>query len=160
MRLWYFISPCTDPINPILAVVVWIYEIQIFDKTFFFLVAAVAMITERLPFFYFHDNHCQGNKFLLENNTSYQSKLSLKKRNQTDKESSREVVIKVHTLFLIVMTKTAAKISKHIKSYFSEFLNNICHIPVWILLIFKNSLFLKSPLCLVWIFCTHILTTF
>ena len=44
------------------------------------------------------------------------------------------------------MTKTAATGSKHIKSYFSEFFNNICHITEGILLILKNSLFFKIPL--------------
>ena len=107
----------------------------------FFLVATVAMLTEKLPFSYFHCNHFQGNKFLHENNAVYQSKLSLKKWSQTDKESSRKVVIKVHIFFPTVMTKTAATCSKHIKSYFSGVLNNVCHIPEWILLVFKNYLF-------------------
>ena len=94
-----------------------------------FLVATVAMITEKFPFSYFHGQHCQGNKFLHENNAIYQSKLSLKKWSQTDKESSGKVVVKVHNFFPIVTTKTAATVSKLIKSYFSGFLNNICHIP-------------------------------
>ena len=81
----------------------------------------------------------QGNKFLHKNNEAYQSKLSLKKWCQTDKESSRKVIIKLHILFPIVMTKTAATGSKPIKSYFPGFFNNICHIPEWILLIFGNS---------------------
>ena len=34
LRLWYFISPCTDLINSNFAVVVWIYKIQVFDKAF------------------------------------------------------------------------------------------------------------------------------
>ena len=111
----------------------------------FFLVATVAMITEKLLFSNFHGNHCQRNKFLHENNAAYQSKLFLKKWSQMDKESSAKVVIKVRILFPIVITKTAAAGSKHIKSYFSGFLNNICHITEWILLIFKNSLFFKIP---------------
>ena len=97
-------------------------------------VATVAMITEKLSFSYLHGNHYQGNKFLHENNAAYQSKLSLKKWSQTDKESSTKVVIKVHILYPIVMAKIAATGSKHIKSYFSGFLNNICNIPEWILL--------------------------
>ena len=126
----------------------------------FFLVTTVVMITEKLPFSYFHGNHCQGNRCLHENNAAYQSKLSLKKYRQTDKESSRRVVIKVHILFPIVMTETAATGSKHIKSYFSGFLNNLCLISKWTSLIFKNSLFSKSPWCLIWTFCTQTLKVF
>ena len=104
------------------------------------------MITQKLPFSYFHDNYCQRNKFLHENNACYQAILCLKKWSQTDQESSRKVVIKVHILFHIVMTKTAATGLIQIKSYFSVFLNNICHIPEWISLILKNSLFFKISL--------------
>ena len=115
-------------------------------RNLFFLVATFAMITDKLPFHYFHGNHCQGNKFLHENNAVHQSKLSLKKWSQTYKESSRKIIIKVHIFFPIVITKTAATGSKHIKSYFSGSLNNICHIPEWVLLIFKFFLFFKIPL--------------
>ena len=45
-----------------------------------------------------------------------------KKWIQANKESSRKVLIKLHFLFPIVMTKTASAGSKHIKSYFPEFL--------------------------------------
>ena len=44
------------------------------------------------------------------------------------------------------MTKTAATGLIHSKSYFSGFFNNICHIPEWISLILKNSLFFKISL--------------
>ena len=115
------LSHCTDPINPIFAVVVGIYKIQVFDKASLTCINP-PMITEKLLFFYFHGNRCQENKFLHEYNTTYQPKISLKKWSQTGKESSRKVVIKVHILFPIFMTKTAAIGSKHIKSYFSEFL--------------------------------------
>ena len=56
-RLQYFMSPQTDSIRPSLALVVGIYKIQVFDKAFF-LVATIAMITEKLPFCYFYSNHC------------------------------------------------------------------------------------------------------
>ena len=59
-----------------------------------------------------------------------------KKWSQTDNESSSKVVIKVHILFPNVMMKTAAMGSKYLKSYFLGFLNNLCHIPDWILHIF------------------------
>ena len=36
------------------------------------------MVTERLPFSYFHGNKCYGNKFLHQNHPTYQSKLSQK----------------------------------------------------------------------------------
>ena len=111
----------------------------------FFLVATFAMITEKLRFSYFYGNHCQGNKFLYENNETYRSKLHLEKWSQTDIEFSRKVTMKVHIPFLIVMTKTAATGSKYIQSYFSWFSNNICHIPEWILVIFKNHWFFKVP---------------
>ena len=98
----------------------WFESVRLeFLTKLFFLVATVAMITEELSFSYFHGNHYQGNKFLHEDNAAYQSKASLKKWSQTDKESSKIVVIKVHVLFPIVMRKTAAIGSKHIKSYFS-----------------------------------------
>ena len=99
-------------------------------------VATTAMITEKLPFSYFHGNHCQGSEFLHKNNAAYQFKLSLKKWNQTDKEPSRKVAIKVHIYFPIVMKKTAATGSNHIKSYFYGFLKNIFQIRELILLIF------------------------
>ena len=79
------------------------------------------MITEKLPFSYFLGNHCQGNEFLHENNVAYQSKLALRKWSETDKESSRKVDINLHIFFPIVMMKTKATGSKHIKSYFSGF---------------------------------------
>ena len=62
----------------------------------FFFVATVAMISEKLPFSYFLCNHCCCNKFLDENNLAHQSKLSLEKRNQKDKESPENLVIKVY----------------------------------------------------------------
>ena len=100
----------------------WFESIRIMFLTkLSFLVATAAMITEKLSFSYFYGNHCQGNKFLDENNAAYQCKLSLKKWSQTDQESWRKVVIKVHILFPIVMKKTTATGSKHIKSYFRDF---------------------------------------
>ena len=62
----------------------------------FFFVATVAMISEKLPFSYFLFNHCCGNKFLHEHNVAHQSKLSLAKRNQKDKESPENLAIKVY----------------------------------------------------------------
>ena len=34
-RLWHFISPYSDPVNPIFAVLVLAYKIQIFERSFF-----------------------------------------------------------------------------------------------------------------------------
>ena len=59
----------------------------------FFFVATVAMISEKLPFSNFLCNHCCGNKFLHENNVAHQSKLSLEKRNQKDRESSGNICL-------------------------------------------------------------------
>ena len=96
----------------------------------FFLIATVAMITEKLSFSYFYGNHCQGNKFIHENNAAYQPKLSQlinpnylwKNGVKHEKNSQKKVFIKAHILFPIVMTKTAATGSKHIIIYFSGFL--------------------------------------
>ena len=57
LRLWHFISPYSDPMNSIFAVVDRISKIQ-FLKKFFSHVAAVATITEKLTFFCLHGNHC------------------------------------------------------------------------------------------------------
>ena len=54
-----------------------------FWRSLFFFIATVAMITEELPFFCFHDKHCLGNKFHHKNKPAYQSKLFLKKWRQT-----------------------------------------------------------------------------
>ena len=126
---------------------------------FFFLVATVVMITDKLPFSYFHGNHCKGKKFLHEEDAAYQSKLSLKKWSQTSKEYSRKVVIKVHILFLILMTKTAAAGSKHIKSCFSGFLITFVLYLNGFYLFFKILYFFNSPWWLVWTFCTQTLIT-
>ena len=90
LRLRYFISPCTDPINQIFPVVVKSIRFKFLMKLFF-LVGAVAMITEKLCFSYFHGNHCQRNRFVLENNAAYQSKLSLKKWSKQIKNSQENV---------------------------------------------------------------------
>ena len=83
-------------------------------------------------------------KFLHENNAAYQS---LKRWNQADKESPRKFIIKVYIAFPILTTKTAATESKYIKKK-NIFLNftNICHIPEWILFVFKNVSFFQNPL--------------
>ena len=57
LRLWHFISPYSDPMNSIFAVVDRISKIQ-FLKKFFSHVATVATITEKLTFFCLHGNHC------------------------------------------------------------------------------------------------------
>ena len=119
-EVWYFISPCTDPVNPIFAVVVRIYKFKFLIKLFF-LITTVAIITEKLPFSYFYGNHCQGNKFLHENNAIYQSKLSLKKWSQTYKESSRKVVIKIKIFFPIVMAKNDQQVQIPSKVIFLDF---------------------------------------
>ena len=79
-----------------------------------------------------------------ENKVAYQSKLSLKK---WDKQinNPQGSCHKGTYPFPHCMTKTAATGSKHIKICFSGFLNNICHIPEWILLVFKNFVFFKIP---------------
>ena len=57
LRLWHFISPHSDPNNPIFIVVVWICKIKFFEVVFF-LVGRIAIITEVLLFFCFHGHHC------------------------------------------------------------------------------------------------------
>ena len=57
LRLWHFISPHSDPNNPIFIVVVWICKIKFFEVVFF-LVGRIAIITEELLFFCFHGNRC------------------------------------------------------------------------------------------------------
>ena len=56
--LWlnHFISPSADSINSIFSVVICIHKIHVFDEVLF-LLATVSMITEKMYFFYFHDNH-------------------------------------------------------------------------------------------------------
>ena len=115
----------------------------------FFLVTTVAIITEKLLFCYFYGNHSQENKFLHENNAAYQSKLSLKKRSQTDKESPRKVVIKVHILFLIVMVKKAStgsnSIKRSIKFQFSGYLITFAIYLSGFYLFLRVPYFFKSP---------------
>ena len=56
LRLWHFISPHSDPNNPIFVVVVWIRKVKFFEVVLF-LVARIAIITEELLCFCFHGNH-------------------------------------------------------------------------------------------------------
>ena len=44
------------------------------------------------------------------------------------------------------MKQTTSTASKYIQSYIFLIFTNICHIPDWILLIFKNALFFLIPL--------------
>ena len=53
LSLWYFISPCT---NPIFAAVIWIHKIQVFDEALF-PHNNLLMITVKLPFSYFYGNY-------------------------------------------------------------------------------------------------------
>ena len=103
----------------------------------FFLVAAVAMITEKLSFPYFYDNHCYGNKFLHQDSAAYQSKLSLKKLSQTDKEFSRKSVIKVHPLPHCNDADSSNKVKTH---YFFFFLISAHFTCCLTYLIFINPL--------------------
>ena len=63
------------------------------------------------------------------------------KMESNDKESSRKSIIKLYILCPIVMAQTAATASKYIKKNLFLIFINICHIPEWILLIFRNALF-------------------
>lgn len=53
-------------------------------------------MTEKWSFSYFHGNHCQGNKFIHQDNAANQFELIPEKRSQTDKEFSRKFFIKVY----------------------------------------------------------------
>ena len=53
---------------------------------------------EKASFSYLHGNHCQGNKFFHHNNSAYQSKLSLKKWSETDRNYSKVILTKVYLL--------------------------------------------------------------
>ena len=77
LRLRHFISCSTYPFNSFFSEVVWIYKNHVFDEAFF-LLAIVAMITEKMYFSYFHGNICKR-KIPLLNHTAYQSSLSLEK---------------------------------------------------------------------------------
>ena len=81
LRLQHFFSHSTYTINSIFSAVVRIYNIRTFDDTFF-LLAIVAMITEKLSFCFSHSNYCQENKFFQHNYAAYQFKISLKKRSR------------------------------------------------------------------------------
>ena len=63
--LWlrHFTSPSTCPINSIFSGAVRIYKIHVFDETFSFL-ETIAMMTEKVSFSCFSDNHLQGNSFM------------------------------------------------------------------------------------------------
>ena len=63
------------------------YKIHVFDEAFF-LLAIVAMITEKMSFSYFHGNLCQG-KMSSSNHAAYQSRLSLRKMESTEKNLSQ-----------------------------------------------------------------------
>ena len=114
----------------------------------FFLVTTVAIITDKLLFSYFYGNYPQENNFLHEDNAVYQSKLSLKKWSQTDKDSPRKVVIKVHILFLIVMTKKASTGSNSIKRFKSHFSGYLIKFAIYLsefYLFLRVPSFFKSP---------------
>ena len=114
----------------------------------FFLVTTVAIITKKLLFCYFYGNHSQRNKFLHENDAAYQSKLSLKKWSQTDKESPRKVVIKVHILFLIVMVKKKSTGSNSIKRFKFQFSGYLITFAIYLsrfYLFLRVPYFFKSP---------------
>ena len=57
LSLEHFISPTTYPFKSVLSVVLCIYKIHVFDEALF-LLAIVAMITEKMSFSYFHDELC------------------------------------------------------------------------------------------------------
>ena len=71
--------------------------IYIFDELFF-LIVTIALMTKKMYFSCLHGNHCQGNKFLQQNYAAYQSKISLIKLIQTDKDYSRKTVGKFYHL--------------------------------------------------------------
>ena len=105
----------------------------------FLLVATVAMITENLLSSYFHGNHFYRKKVLHEN-AAYQSKLSLKKWSQANKEFSREVVIKLYSLLYCNDADRSSRVKTHqifffIVKYLSGFY-----------LFLKMSYFSKIPL--------------
>ena len=53
------------------------------------------MVTERLPFSYFHGNKCYGNKFLHQNHPAYQSKLSLKSGINQIKTTQKKIILDI-----------------------------------------------------------------
>ena len=57
LMLQHFILPTAYPVNSIFSVVVCIYTIHGFDEVFF-LLAIIAMITEKISFSYFHGILC------------------------------------------------------------------------------------------------------
>ena len=65
LRLQHFICPSTYPINSIFSVVVCIYKIRVFDEVFF-LLAIVAMITEKMYFSYLHGNLLLGKNLFIK----------------------------------------------------------------------------------------------
>ena len=75
--LQHFISPSTYPINSFFLVAVCIYKTNVSDEAFF-LLAIVAMITEKTYFSYLHGSLCKR-KIPSSNHATYQSRLSLEK---------------------------------------------------------------------------------
>ena len=62
----------------------------------FVLVATVALITEKLSFSFFYGSHCKENKFLHQNIQLI--KPNYLRKNETDKELSRKIVMNVYPL--------------------------------------------------------------
>ena len=90
----------------------------------FFLLAIVAMITEKMSFSYFHGNLCQG-KIPSSNHAAYQSKLSFKKWSQIDKTCTEENSSQRCILQLITKVRdpsTRVKMHQNLFFYFYYYL--------------------------------------
>lgn len=76
-----FFSQINYRLNSILSVSVRINKIHVFDEACFPLCSFCY-----IPLSHFHGNHCYGRKLLRHNYATYQSKLSMKKGTQADKD--------------------------------------------------------------------------
>ena len=112
LMLQHFFLPCTYRVNSIFSMVVRINNIHFIDEALF-VFATVAMMTEKVSFFCFYDNHYQGKKFFQHNHAIMQ----LINPNYPRKNDTQEKLLLRHTFYPIAKNpdlSNGAKCSKNV----------------------------------------------
>ena len=115
-------------------------------------VATTAMITEKQSFSYFQGDHCFKNKFFVQNNATYQSKLALKNGIKQIKNSQEKLPSKY--IFSLAMRQTPTAGSKHVIFFFNFCFHLSCTRLVFICCL-TWPIFLKTHLLTGWTFLVH-----